>query len=145
MDHWVNESRRVLERSPTCALPLTGLVEELCRAGMDLRGRMPWLLTALEGRKDLFRILREPGGPWARCGLQDWPPASHRDPWILLRAPVESYGEEAPVHRKVREGVLAWGGSMEVDSPRKVARWVRVNREGGRVCRYFVTGRGKSA
>jgi len=142
MDHWIQETRQILERSPTGALPFSEIRTELRRAGIHLGGRDRWLLTALETRRDLFLIVPGPGGPWAWGSS---PPAFspfQEDPWIVLQEDSHAnVGMRDQILARIREAVQAWGRRLDDGSPSGVARWIRANREGARSYRALVSRR----
>lgn len=142
MDHWIQETRQILERSPTGALPFSEIRAELKRAGIHLGGRDRWLLTALENRGDLFRIVPCPGGPWSYRPSPLTSPPIPEDPWIVLQVnSATEAGMGGQILACIREAVQAWGRRLDDGSPSGVARWIRANREGARSCRALVSRR----
>jgi len=142
MEDWLNAVRRVLARAPTCTLPFSEVLEALSLEG---KGPLPdprWLLSILMERTDLFRVISVAVGPWAAWREASRPggdPLRARqrqdDPWILLlRAPEAGFGAPAALASRVRDGLLAWGRSLDEGSPSAVARWLRATLEGSRVC-----------
>lgn len=130
MEHWIQETLHILQRSPTGALPLSSIREELNRAGIRLGNRDPRLLAALERRKELFRVIRIPPGPWTLALSLPAVTGPLREPWVTLREPPPReprFGEDV-VHR-IREAVQVWGETLDERSPSAVARWIRANLE----------------
>jgi hypothetical protein len=136
MDSWIQSVRHVLERAPTGALPLSAIAEELKREGTALNARDPWLLTKLTEDRESFRVIPVPRGPWAdgvgEKGDRSWPD----DAWIILKCPPErGYGRNEEARGRIQEGFQAWAREMDAASPASVARWIRANLEGARICR----------
>ncbi|MFO8173987.1 MAG: hypothetical protein ACQET1_03500 [Gemmatimonadota bacterium] len=139
MEQWIQETRQILERSPTGALPLSDIREELRRSGIHLGARDGWLLTALEARNDLFRIVRASAGPWASGLLPSEGVTILEDPWIVLQEfPSRGFGLGEQILARIRETVQALGRCVDDGSPSGVARWIRVNQEGARTCRALL-------
>lgn len=131
MERWIEECREILERSTTGALPLSALKEELARAGIRVGSRERWLLSALEGRNDLFQIVRMARGAWAPDPAISVEIPVLEDPWIALRKSVPSApGPCQPLLSGLRESIQAWGRCLDDGSPSGVARWIRANEEG---------------
>lgn len=149
MDNWLDGARRILGRVPTGALAFSTLLEELSLEGMGEVPEPRWLLKTLAERSDTFRVLPFVRGPWLhlrevlRAGMgpdRDLPVQD--DPWILLLRPPEAgFGSADSMMGQIREGLLAWGRSVDDASPASVARWIRANREGTRAWRALVGGR----
>ena len=141
MEHWIRESRQILERSPTGALSLSDLKAELERAGIQVGSRERWLLTGLEARRELFRVVRGPTGPWRWDGNMGAELPSVEEPWIILQERTRGrYGPEEAILDQVREAVQAWGRFLADGSPSGVARWIRVNLEGASAFRALFRG-----
>lgn len=139
MEYWIQETRQILERSPTGALPLSQIREELKSAGIHLGARDQWLLTALDARKDLFRILRPMAGPWASGALKSERGSLLDDPWVVLQDfPSRGFGLGEQILARIREAVQAWGRCVDDGSPAGIARWIRANQEGSRTCRALL-------
>ena len=150
MDLWIEGVRRILLRVPTGALAFSRILEELSEEGMGQLSEPAWLLKTIAERKELFRILPFARGPWA-CLREVLPPVwdptrgapMRDDPWILLLRPPEAgFGSAGPVTARVRDGLLAWGRSVDDASPASVARWIRANLEGSRALAALVIGNG---
>jgi len=141
MEQWIQETRQILQRSPTGALPLSEILEELRRSGIHLASRDRWLLAILEERTETFGVVRIPRGPWALQTRTLEEIAILQDPWIVLKEVPERRldGEEVFLGR-VREGIRAWGEFLDQGSPSEVARWIRANLEGTLACRAFLSG-----
>lgn len=141
MEHWIRESRQILDRSATGALPLSELKEELARAGVRLGSRERWLLTALESRRELFRIIRVPPGPWTLGPWRTEEIPALDDPWIVLQGGTPSgFGPEEQILGQIREVVRVWGLGLDDGSASGVARWIRVSQEGTSTCRALFRG-----
>lgn len=149
MESWLEGVRRILTRVPTGALAFSQILEELSTEGMGEPPEPHWLLKTLAGRKDLFRIVPFPRGPWAYWLEAVRPPETSRpwtrlrdDPWVLLLRPPEAgFGMEGSMMDRMREGLLAWGRAVDDASPASVARWIRANREGSRAWEALVRGK----
>jgi hypothetical protein len=165
MDPWTAGARRILERSPTGAAPLSRLLARLEEEGVEVEGREPWILKRLSEQPGLFRVLpnlgnpfrgwpplpgREPGPHRGRSGLGE--PGPHRDrgglgePWVLRCSPYPtcSGGGDQAV-RRIQETLGAWGLPLDEKSPRAVARWVRATLEAEGACSLILTGQGGGA
>ena len=141
MDHWIEAVRRILERAPTGALPLSSIAEELKREGAFLNPRDPCLLSKLTGDQKTFSVIPVPGGPWADGVEKEGNTPWSGDAWIILKRPPErGYGRGEEVRNRIQEGFQAWAREMDGASPVSVARWIRANLEGARICRALATG-----
>lgn len=141
MGRWTEDVRTVLERTPTGALPLSSIGEELKRDGVFLNPRDPWLLTSIREDEGTFGIIPLQAGPWIE-GAGGWRGiGSREDPWILLKNPPSpGFGRRARTREKVGDGVRAWASGLDQASPSSVARWIRANLEGARICTALAVG-----
>jgi len=149
MDPWTEGARKILERSPTRAAPLSRLLTGLQEEGVEVRGREAWILKRISEEPALFRILPDRGSPFHRWPLTPTPEPSARhgrhrfgDPWILARpAPPPSFGIRKQTVRRIQESLGAWGHCLDDGSPIAVARWVRATREAEETCSLILTER----
>ena len=149
MENWLEGIRRILMRVPTGALAYSRILEELAVEGMGESPEPMWLLKTISERKDIFRVIPFARGPWA-CWREAWPQADspsrgaplRDDPWILLLRPPEAgFGSAESLMGRMREGLLAWGRTVDDASPASVARWIRASREGARAWEAMVSGK----
>lgn len=147
MQDWIEGVRRILLRVPTGALAFSSLLQELSEAGMGPPPEPRWLLQTIAERRESFRVVPFPRGPWA-CVREVLPRAwdstrgasMREDPWILLLRPPEAgFGSAGSLAATMREGLAAWGRSVDDTSPSSIARWIRANLEGSRVLAVLVT------
>lgn len=147
MQDWIEGIRRILLRVPTGALAFSSLLQELSEEGMGPPPEPRWLLQTIAERRELFRVIPFPRGPWA-CLRKILPPAwdptrgapMREDPWILLLRPPEAgFGSAGSITATVREGLAAWGRNVDDTSPSSVARWIRANLESSRALAALVT------
>jgi hypothetical protein len=162
MDPWIAGARRILERSPTGAAPLSRLLAQLGEEGVEVEGREPWILKRLSEQPRLFRVLPKPGKPFRGCPpFPLWEPDPHRargglteptphqfrgglgEPWVLASstsAPRFGSGDKAV--GRIQETLGAWGRSLDEESPRAVARWIQATLEAEGACSHFLTEEG---
>jgi hypothetical protein len=149
MEHWMEGVRQVLARAPTGTLAYSQVLQELARENHGESPDPRWLLNAVAGRKDLFRVVPFPMGPWARWLDQvqmEGSGCNHRsvrdDPWILLlRIPETGIGPAESVLDRLRRGLREWGRALDEGSPVAVARWIRANREAARAWKAIMSRR----
>ena len=142
MGNLSEEIRRVLERSATGALPLSTIRAELRREGLFMDPEDPRVHATIKEEGETFGIISLPKGPWtSRDGLGR-EGAGQDEVWLLLqKAQAQAAGPGAKARAMIQEGFRAWASGMDPASTRCVARWMRANLEGARVCRALATGR----
>ncbi len=140
MDPWIEGIQKILERAPTGALPFSRLLEELRADGLAVEGRERWILSRISEEPGRFKLIpdrRRLGTGW-RPDKESRPPVSprlaRRSPWVLsLQGILPDPGRKSPLGR-LQEGLRAWGREVDEGSGIAVARWIRANEEGERLC-----------
>jgi hypothetical protein len=143
MSRWTEEIRRLLERSPGGALPLSAIRRELEREGIRLDPRDPQLHTSLREEGELFHVVPLYLGPWKGEKRGEEGVEGRDDCWVtLLRCVGPGMGADTLARRRIQESVGAWASALDRSSPRRVARWVKASLEGVRVCTALVKAGG---
>jgi len=153
MENWMEGVRRILARTPTGALAFSEVYEALALEGIGSCPEPRRLLRALRERTDLFRVIPLARGPWASWQEAGNPamdplsaPGSREDPWVLLlRIPERGFGPSDGWIQRMREGLVAWGRSLDDASASATARWVRATREGARALEALFSPRTSDA
>lgn len=124
MDALLRAADAALRRSPSPALALSHLAEEV-RAATGTRALEPRdLLSALRRHPDRFKILDPGKGPWRFAVRGSGSPAE--EPWVVSlgdpESPPEGYLADR-LQRRLRESVRSVAVALDADSPREVLRW----------------------
>jgi hypothetical protein len=142
MNRWTEDIRSVLERAPTGALPLSCIQRELQREGVVLDPEDPWVLSSLREGNETFRVIPFYPEYWAPKDRREGAGRQGGDPWVLLsKTPEQGFGRIARARTRIQDGVRAWAVGLDQASPGAVARWVRGNLEGARICTALATGK----
>lgn len=139
MENLLDVARRVLERHPSPALPYTELHRLICAERPGPRPDPDFLLRRIRSRRDLFRVVDPWRGPWRR--LTASPEAGRYrtalaaaglpvDLWVVAAEAAEGREDVAEVRRsftaRVRRTVLDLSRRVDANSPRAMARWIRL-------------------
>ena len=124
MDVLLHAAEAALRRSPSPALALSQLAEEV-RGATGSRTLEPLeLLAALRRHPDRFKILDPGKGPWRFAVRGAGSPAD--EPWVVSltepESPPEGYLADR-LQRRLRESVRSVAVALDADSPREVLRW----------------------
>ena len=150
MDSWTEQVKRILDRAPTRALPLSRLLQLLREEGVAVSGREEWILRRITEQPEAFKVIPDRLGPWVVwAGEGDpgspWYPSRRfgRDPWVMTCSPVtSSLGIEGKVVGRIQESLQAWGRELDDGSPVAVARWIGANQKAARTFGEFFRGEG---
>lgn len=132
MDSWTNHAKKILDGSPTGAMPLTRLLAALAEAGVPTRGREEWILRRLADQSESFRVIPERLGPWIAPrgdkGPQGRTPRKQgreSRPWVLACETLEpACGGRDRTLARIRESIQAWGRGLDVESQPSVTSWI---------------------
>ena len=124
MDDVLRAAEAALRRSPSPALALSDLVEEI-RADLGHRAPEPIeLLDALRRHPGRFKILDPGKGPWRF--LAQGSHSAVDEPWIVSLGDPDSPTDTCladQLERRLRESVRSVAVALDADSPREVLRW----------------------
>ena len=117
MDSWTEQVKRILDRAPTRALPLSRLLQLLKEEGVAVSGREEWILRRITEQPEAFKVIPDRLGPWVvRAGdgepVSPWFPSRRfgRDPWVMACSPVTpTLGLDGQVVGRIQESLQAWG------------------------------------
>lgn len=145
MDSWTTSVGRALGQAHTRALPISSLRRRLAETGEAETGETGWFLARLKDEPSVFRVIADRLGPWS--GAVDMAASRGRgesfpepampgtDPWILALLDVpcgQGSDTTVTVAEKIREGLRAWGMTLDEGSPAAVARWIGAVKEAER-------------
>lgn len=151
MEGWTEKVRRILDGTPTRALPLSRVMSALTEAkALDGCGAGLFLQRILD-QPETFTVIPDRVGPWMRGSL---PCTSHStrpgtgtgtgtgqpDPWILTHTPgAAPFGAEERALSCVGESLQAWGREIDDGSQVAVARWIGATGEVEKMFRKLFT------
>lgn len=138
MDALLRAAEAALRRSPSPALALSSLTDEV-RAATGEPGLEPdGLLDALRRHPDRFKILDPGRGPWRFVARDS--PSSANEPWVVSLddpdCPPEGFLAER-LQRRLRESVRSVARAVDAESPREVLRWHAMAVAGATVIEVF--------
>ena len=143
MDAMLRAAEAALRRSPSPALALSQLVEEISAATGHRAPAPAELLEALRRHPERFKILDPGRGPWRF--LARGSTSTPDEPWVVSLGdpedPSEGYAADR-LERRLRESIRRVAVELDADSPREVFRWRAMALAGASLARVL---RGKAA